>query len=42
MASDLTIQYKKTDDLIPYARNSRTHDDDQVAQIAAVVVVFRR
>ena len=40
MASDLTIQYKKTDDLIAYARNSRTHDDDQVAQIAASIREF--
>ena len=40
MASDLTIQYKKTDDLIPYARNSRTHSDEQVAQIAASIREF--
>src|SRR5690625_7456121 len=31
--------YKKvsTDSLIPYARNSRTHSDEQVAQIAASI-----
>ena len=26
--------------LIPYARNARTHDDDQVAKIAASIVEF--
>ncbi len=28
------------DRLIPYARNARTHDDEQVAQIAASIVEF--
>jgi hypothetical protein len=28
------------DRLIPYARNARTHDDDQVAQIAASILEF--
>ena len=35
--------YYKTvqiDELIPYARNSRTHSDDQVAQIAASIKEF--
>src|SRR5690554_752318 len=34
--------YKKvsTGDLIPYARNSRTHSDEQVAQIAASIREF--
>src|SRR5690554_2417342 len=34
--------YKKvsTGDLIPYARNSRTHSDEQVAQIAASIKEF--
>src|SRR5690625_4104174 len=34
--------YKKvsTDSLIPYARNSRTHSDEQVAQIAASIKEF--
>ena len=27
-------------DLIPYARNARTHSDDQVAQIAASIREF--
>ena len=30
----------KTEDLIPYARNSRTHDDVQVGQIAASIKEF--
>ena len=30
----------KVDDLIPYALNSRTHSDDQVAQIAASIREF--
>lgn len=35
-------EYKKvsTDSLIPYARNSRTHSDEQVAQIAASIKEF--
>lgn len=28
------------DDLVPYARNSRTHSDEQVAQIAASIKEF--
>lgn len=40
MTSQLKIVYKKTDDLIPYARNSRTHDEAQVAQIAASIKEF--
>jgi len=31
------ITRRKVDDLIPYARNSRTHSDAQVAQIAASI-----
>jgi ParB-like chromosome segregation protein Spo0J len=31
------IQRRLIDDLIPYARNSRTHSDAQVAQIAASI-----
>lgn len=30
----------KVDDLIPYARNSRTHTDDQVAKVAASIQEF--
>lgn len=40
MASKLTIKYRKLADLIPYARNSRTHSDEQVAQIAASIKEF--
>ena len=36
----LEIEYKPTADLIPYARNSRTHSDAQVAQIAASIKEF--
>ena len=36
----LKIQYKPLKDLIPYARNSRTHSDTQVAQIAASIKEF--
>ena len=36
----LKIQYKSIQDLIPYARNSRTHNDAQVAQIAASIKEF--
>lgn len=34
------IVYKKTNELIPYARNSRTHSDEQVGQIAASIREF--
>lgn len=36
----LKIQYKPIQDLIPYARNSRTHSDAQVSQIAASIKEF--
>lgn len=36
----LEIKYKPIADLIPYARNSRTHSDSQVAQIAASIREF--
>ena len=36
----LEIQYKNIDELLPYARNSRTHSDEQVAQIAASIKEF--
>ena len=35
-----TIEYLPTDSLIPYARNSRTHSDSQVAQIAGSIREF--
>lgn len=34
------IVYRPVDALIPYARNSRTHSDEQVAQIAASIREF--
>jgi ParB-like chromosome segregation protein Spo0J len=40
MTIQLKIVYKKTADLIPYARNSRTHDEAQIAQIAASIKEF--
>ena len=36
----LSIVYKKTDDLIPYINNSRTHDESQVNQIASSIQEF--
>jgi ParB-like chromosome segregation protein Spo0J len=36
----LKIEYKPVADLIPYAKNSRTHTDAQVAQIAASIKEF--
>jgi len=31
------VERRKVADLIPYARNARTHSDEQVAQIAASI-----
>jgi ParB-like chromosome segregation protein Spo0J len=36
----LEIVYKNVDDLIPYARNSRTHSEAQVNQIASSIKEF--
>lgn len=36
----LEILYKKTDDLIPYVNNSRTHSDTQITQIASSIKEF--
>lgn len=36
----MEITQRKTDELIPYARNSRTHDAKQVQQIAASIKEF--
>ena len=36
----LEVEYLATDALIPYARNSRTHSDEQVAQIAGSIREF--
>ena len=38
--SDLKIEYRQIGTLIPYARNSRTHSDVQVAQIASSIREF--
>ena len=38
--SNLQITYRPIESLIPYARNSRTHSDAQVAQIAASIREF--
>lgn len=40
MPEPLQIVYAELDTLIPYARNSRTHSDEQVAQIAASIREF--
>ena len=37
MTKALAVTYRPIKDLIPYARNSRTHSDVQVAQIAASI-----
>ena len=36
----IEIKYKSLDDLIPYVGNSRTHSEEQVAQIAASIKEF--
>jgi len=38
--SELAIKYRKTAELIPYARNARTHSQEQVEQIAASITEF--
>ncbi|AGH57500.1 DNA methylase [Psychrobacter phage pOW20-A] len=38
--SDLIIEYKNTDSLIPYVNNSRTHSDEQVTQVASSIKEF--
>ncbi len=40
MKTHTVIVSRKVEDLIPYARNSRAHSDEQVAQIAASVREF--
>ncbi len=37
---NLKVDYISTAELIPYARNARTHSDEQVAQIAASITEF--
>lgn len=36
----LSVVYRKTGDLIPYARNARTHSEEQVQQIAGSIREF--
>ena len=36
----LNVEYRKVETLIPYARNPRTHSDEQVAKIAASIIEF--
>jgi ParB-like chromosome segregation protein Spo0J len=36
----LTIEYKKTSELVSYAKNSRTHSPEQVQQIGKSIVEF--
>ena len=36
----MQIVQRKIEDLIPYVNNSRTHSDEQVAQIAASIKEF--
>ena len=38
--NQLKITYQKTGDLVPYARNSRTHSEEQVGQIASSIREF--
>ena len=40
MLNDLTIKYAPINSLIPYANNSRTHDQAQIAQIAGSIKAF--
>lgn len=39
-AGQLKLEYVKTSKLVPYASNSRTHSDEQIAQIAASIREF--
>src|SRR5687768_5077919 len=40
MPQQLRIELRGVDELIPYARNARTHSPEQVAQIAASIAEF--
>jgi hypothetical protein len=35
--AELAIEYRPISALIPYARNARTHSEEQIAQIAASI-----
>jgi ParB-like chromosome segregation protein Spo0J len=36
----LRVEYRPLDTLIPFARNARTHSEEQVSQIAASIREF--
>lgn len=38
----LKVEYRKTSDLIPYARNARTHSEEQVTRLASSIKEFGR
>jgi len=38
--SNRTLLHKKTDDLIPYVNNSRTHSPEQINQVASSIAEF--
>ena len=40
MENRLEVEYRPVADLIPYARNARTHSEEQVARIAASIREF--
>jgi ParB-like chromosome segregation protein Spo0J len=40
MTNKLAIKYKTTEQLIPYALNSRTHSESQISQLAASIREF--
>ena len=40
MTQTLSVEYRKVETLIPFARNPRTHSDAQVAKLAASIVEF--
>lgn len=37
MQEKLQVIYRKVEDLVPYARNARTHSETQIAEIAASI-----
>ena len=39
-SNTLKINYRPTSDLVPYARNARTHSAKQIAEIAASITEF--
>ena len=40
LMSNISIEYQDVSRLLPYARNSRTHSEEQVAQVAASIKEF--